>query len=114
MPTASDLIDRHADCANDNVFADFILGYTLLLTVEHQPKAIVALVERLKPRLDRVGDRPEVVASLHHYAMALFFRARIAEQFDAVVHIDATSALTALDRWSHENADWPETYPTGV
>jgi hypothetical protein len=43
-----------------------------------------------------------------------YFRARIADQFDVVMHIDTTSALTPLERWSHENADLPETYPTGV
>jgi erythromycin esterase-like protein len=27
---------------------------------------------------------------------------------------DTTSALTPLERWSRENSDLPETYPTGV
>jgi hypothetical protein len=31
-----------------------------------------------------------------------------------VIHIDTTSALTPLERWSRENSDLPETYPTGV
>jgi erythromycin esterase-like protein len=31
-----------------------------------------------------------------------------------VIHIDTTSALTSLERWSRENSDLPETYPTGV
>ncbi len=43
-----------------------------------------------------------------------YFRARIADQFDAVIHIDTTSALTPLERWSRDNADLRETYPTGV
>jgi erythromycin esterase-like protein len=43
-----------------------------------------------------------------------YFRARIADQFDAVIHIDTTSALMPLERWSRDNADLPETYPPGV
>jgi erythromycin esterase-like protein len=52
--------------------------------------------------------KPETERASH------YFRARIADQFDAVIHIDTTSALTPLQRWSRENADLPETYPTGV
>jgi erythromycin esterase-like protein len=40
--------------------------------------------------------------------------ARITEQFDALIHIDVTSALTPLEPWSGREADLPETYPTGV
>jgi erythromycin esterase-like protein len=64
-----------------------------------------------EPKLERaigVIYKPETERASH------YFRARIAEQFDAVIHIDTTSALTPLERWSHENADLPETYPTGV
>jgi len=64
-----------------------------------------------EPRLERaigVIDKPESECASH------YFRARIADQFDAVIHIDTTSALTPLERWSRENSDLPETYPTGV
>jgi erythromycin esterase-like protein len=63
------------------------------------------------PRLERaigVVYKPETERASH------YFRARIAEQFDAVIHVDATAALTPLERWSRENSDLPETYPTGV
>ena len=43
-----------------------------------------------------------------------YFRARIGEQFDVIIHIDTTSALTPLERSSRENTDLPETFPTGV
>ena len=62
-------------------------------------------------RLERaigVIYKPETERASH------YFRARIADQFDAVIHIDTTAALTPLERWSRENADLPETYPTGV
>jgi hypothetical protein len=32
----------------------------------------------------------------------------------AVIHADETTALNPLERWSREDADLPETYPTGV
>jgi erythromycin esterase-like protein len=63
------------------------------------------------PRLERaigVVYVPESERASH------YFRARLPEQFDLVVHVDTTSALTPLERWSREEADLPETYPTGV
>jgi erythromycin esterase-like protein len=62
-------------------------------------------------RLERaigVVYKPETERASH------YFRARIAEQFDAVIHVDTTAGLTPLERWSRENSDLPETYPTGV
>lgn len=64
-----------------------------------------------QPRLERaigVVYKPETERASH------YFRARIAEQFDAVIHVDTTAALAPLERWSREDADLPETYPTGV
>jgi erythromycin esterase-like protein len=43
-----------------------------------------------------------------------YFRARLPEQFDAVLHIDETSALEPLELWAHHEADLPETYPSGM
>jgi erythromycin esterase-like protein len=62
-------------------------------------------------RLERaigVIYRPES-ERLSHY-----FRARLREQFDAVLHIDQTTALEPLERWAHDEVDLPETYPTGI
>jgi erythromycin esterase-like protein len=44
-----------------------------------------------------------------------YFHARLARQFDAVIHIDQTSALEPLERTSEwEAGELPETYPFGV
>jgi erythromycin esterase-like protein len=43
-----------------------------------------------------------------------YFRAHLARQFDLIIHIDETRALTPLERWSRHEEDIPETYPTGV
>jgi len=43
-----------------------------------------------------------------------YFRARLSEQFDAVLHIDETTALEPLERWALDEVDLPETYPFGV
>jgi erythromycin esterase-like protein/predicted phosphoribosyltransferase len=44
-----------------------------------------------------------------------YFHARIADQFDAVVHLDETHALEPLERTSlWERGELPETYPWGV
>ncbi|MDF3055916.1 MAG: hypothetical protein K0R17_131 [Rariglobus sp.] len=63
-------------------------------------------------RLERaigVVYRPET-ERLSHY-----FHARLADQFDAVIHIDETSALQPLERQQPPVADEvPETFPSGV
>ena len=43
-----------------------------------------------------------------------YFRARLAQQFDAVLHFDATSALEALEPESRPSAEPRETFPSGV
>jgi len=66
-----------------------------------------------RPRLERaigVIYRPET-ERLSHY-----FHARLAEQFDAVLHFDETRAVEPLEPGSHWEAgeEPPETYPTGM
>ncbi|MBI4263822.1 MAG: erythromycin esterase family protein [Acidobacteria bacterium] len=65
----------------------------------------------MTPRLERaigVVYKPETERASH------YFSARLPEQFDIVIHINVTTALTPIERWSREEADLPETYPTGV
>ncbi len=53
--------------------------------------------------------RPETERASH------WFAANMAKQFDAVIHIDKTTALTPLDRTSRwDHGEPPETYPTGL
>jgi erythromycin esterase-like protein len=63
------------------------------------------------PRLERaigVIYRPESERVSH------YFGARLSDQFDAILHIDETSALDALDMSTADDGDLPETYPSGV
>jgi erythromycin esterase-like protein len=85
-------------------FTTPVLERFLLVTSEARD----ALAETRLERAIGVIYKPESERASH------YFRARIADQFDAVIHIDTTSALTPLERWSRENSDLPETYPTGV
>jgi erythromycin esterase-like protein/predicted phosphoribosyltransferase len=63
-------------------------------------------------RLERaigVIYRPETERNSH------YFHARIAQQFDVVIHIDETRALEPLERTSQwEDGELPETFPWGV
>jgi erythromycin esterase-like protein len=53
--------------------------------------------------------RPETERISH------YFHARIAQQFDAVIHIDQSTAVQPLERTSEwVRGELPETYPTGV
>jgi len=74
-----------------------------------------ALAEALAPpRLQRaigVIYRPETERQSH------YFHARLARQFDALIHLDATRALVPLDppgRDAGTESEPPETYPSGV
>jgi erythromycin esterase-like protein len=65
-----------------------------------------------KSRLERaigVIYRPET-ERLSHY-----FHARLAEQFDCIIHLDETRALDPLEQTPEwERGELPETYPTGM
>lgn len=65
-----------------------------------------------KYRLERaigVIYRPQTERASH------YFRARLADQFDALVHVDRTSAVEPFDPWSElTHDDAPETYPFAV
>jgi erythromycin esterase-like protein len=65
----------------------------------------------MTPRLERaigVIYRPDTERASH------YFRARLPRQFDAVMHIDVTTALEPLERWSYDEVDLPETYPSAL
>ena len=70
------------------------------------------IAERLRaPRLERaigVIYRPETERWSH------YFHARLAGQFDAVIHIDETRAVEPLERTAGwQEGEVPETFPTG-
>jgi erythromycin esterase-like protein len=64
------------------------------------------------PRLERaigVIYLPQTERQSH------YFEARLANQFDAVIHFDETQALEPLERYAlWETGEPPETFPTGV
>ena len=68
-----------------------------------------ALKGRRLERAIGVVYRPETERISH------YFHARIAQQFDALIHIDETTAVEPLERSSEwEHGELPATYPTGV
>jgi erythromycin esterase-like protein len=90
----------------EHLFHEVGIPRFLLLLREGTAREALA-TERLE-RAIGVIYRPESERASH------YFRARLPEQFDAVIHIDRTSALAPLERWSLDEADLPETYPSGV
>jgi erythromycin esterase-like protein len=80
---------------------------SLLLALE--PGAIPEdLPERRLQRAIGVIYRPETERQSH------YFHARLAAQFDALIHIDETHALRPLERGSERALEAPETFPTGL
>ena len=65
-------------------------------------------MERRLQRAIGVIYRPETERMSH------YFETTLAEQFDAMVHIDETNALQPLDSGERRTTEAPETYPSGV
>ena len=65
------------------------------------------LDEKLLQRMIGVVYRPETERWSH------YVEARASEQFDIVCHVDETTALEPLERWSSTEAP-AETYPSGL
>jgi erythromycin esterase-like protein len=68
---------------------------------------------------DRLVSAPRVqcpvIYRLETERQSHYFRARLADQFGAVIHIDDTGAVEPLERTSvWETGEMPETYPFGV
>jgi erythromycin esterase-like protein len=73
------------------------------------PRTAEALRSARLERAIGVIYRPETERQSH------YFRARVADQFDAVIHIDDTRALEPLERTARwEEGEVPETYPFAV
>jgi erythromycin esterase-like protein len=80
----------------------------LLVTRENEKLAMALSAERLE-RAIGVIYRPQT-ERLSHY-----FRARLSDQFDAVMHFDQTRAVEPLERTARwEAGEPPETYPYGL
>src|SRR5918992_2082503 len=78
-----------------------------------RPAVMPGAAETLRsPRLERaigVIYRPETERQSH------YFRARLADQYDATIHIDETRAVEPLERTARwEQGEVPETYPFTV
>ena len=65
-------------------------------------------MERRLQRAIGVIYRPDTERMSH------YFETTLAEQFDAVIHIDETNALPPLDATELTSPEAPETYPSGV
>jgi erythromycin esterase-like protein len=80
-----------------------------LITFAASPHAARALAAARLERAIGVVYRPDTERQSH------YFRARVAEQFDAVIHIDHTRAVEPLERTAQwEAGEFPETYPFAV
>jgi erythromycin esterase-like protein len=80
-----------------------------LLTFRNTDHAAAALREPLLERAIGVIYRPETERASH------YFKARLSEQFDAVIHFDQTRAVEPLELTAEwEAGEVPETFPTGI
>ena len=74
-----------------------------------QDQQLGSFITPLLERAIGVIYRPQTERQSH------YFQARLTEQFDALIHVDRTTALVPLEpspNWYHEEV--PETYPSGL
>ncbi|MDX6333540.1 MAG: hypothetical protein QOG05_880 [Streptosporangiaceae bacterium] len=80
-----------------------------LLSFRHAAQAAQVLRSARLERAIGVIYRPDTERQSH------YFQARVADQFDAVIHIDETRAVEPLERTAGwEQGEVPETYPFAV
>jgi erythromycin esterase-like protein/predicted phosphoribosyltransferase len=80
-----------------------------MLSFGHAPQAAQALRSARAERAIGVIYRPATERQSH------YFRSRVADQFDAVIHIEETRAVEPLERTAGwERGEVPETYPFTV
>lgn len=85
------------------------VGSNFLLMLTENPAVSDALRGPLLERAIGVIYLPQAERQSH------YFDARLARQFDAVIHFDETTALEPLERYPKwEGGEPPETYPTGI
>jgi erythromycin esterase-like protein/predicted phosphoribosyltransferase len=80
-----------------------------MLRFDAAPRSADALRSARLERAIGVIYRPETERQSH------YFRARVADQFDAVIHVDESRAAEPLERTARwEDGEVPETYPFAV
>ena len=80
-----------------------------LMTLRSDRHAADALRPPMLERAIGVIYKPETERQSH------YFRARLSDQFDAVIHFDETRAVEPLERTTEwEAGEVPETFPTGI
>jgi erythromycin esterase-like protein len=84
------------------------VGVPRFLLDLREPSVRAALTDRRLERAIGVIYRPETERMSH------YFQVELGEQFDLLIHLDETTALEPLERHlSWDNAEVPETYPSG-
>jgi erythromycin esterase-like protein len=105
-PAAHRLVRPSLPGSYERLFHD--TGVACFVLRLHDDAVHDALSSRRLERAIGVIYRPETERRSH------YFHASLPEQFDLVIHVDETRALEPLEPWSLQEADLPETYPTGV
>ena len=67
------LLDKNPNCAADGQVADFLVSYATLLHMSTQIEAMIGVLKRLLPRINRLGNDSRAVVIRHHYVFALIF-----------------------------------------
>jgi hypothetical protein len=73
------LLDKNPDRASDDLFAEFLVCFMLLLNMSAKVNVMLNILGRYSERVERLGDDPRVVLIHHHHVQALFWNTRYRE-----------------------------------
>ena len=73
------LLDKNPHCATDDDVANFLVSFSFNLYVSAEFKALIEVLERYLPRIDRLGDDQRVVLVRQQYVFALYSNGRYRE-----------------------------------
>jgi hypothetical protein len=70
------LLDKDANCAADDEVADFFVSFSFHLYMSAKFNALIEVLRRYLPRIDRLGDDQRVVFIRQQYVFALYSNGR--------------------------------------
>jgi hypothetical protein len=87
--TALALYEKDPNCAGNSEFAALLANYALCLNISLDVKTMIALVERVGPFLDTIGDSRDHVLFLHHRVSCLVCNSRFLEALEVQKELTA-------------------------
>ncbi|MEQ6202778.1 AAA family ATPase [Sulfitobacter sp. HNIBRBA2951] len=89
------MYERDPTCASDAAFVAFLADYALCCNLSMNVDKVIALADKMRPYLDRIGDSRAHVHFLHHLVSCVVSSGQI--NTAAAIQLDLTAMAARLD-----------------